>query len=190
VVASLEAVGGCYGAISTSGRFTISAGTNMAPEMVSLAESTPSAASLAAFRRLREGGGPFIQAFADETDRRLIGVARSLGYSSYAVLPIRLDDRLEAIIVAYFDRPVDELAIEQGTLDAIDRVATISVANFRLRERLLASEERYRTLFEESPEAYVFLDDTGLIVEANAAAERLFGTEHDGLAGMSLEAIH
>ncbi|TMD29645.1 MAG: PAS domain S-box protein [Chloroflexi bacterium] len=190
VVASLEAVGGCYGAISTSGRFTISAGTNMAPEMVSLAESAPSAASLAAFRRLREAGGPFIQAFADETDRRLIGVARSLGYSSYAVLPIRLDDRLDAVIVAYFDRPVDELAIEQGTLDAIDRVATISVANFRLRERLLASEERYRTLFEESPEAYVFLDNAGLIVEANAAAERLFGTEHDGLAGMSLEAIH
>jgi len=190
VVASLGAVGGCYGAISANGRFTISAGTNMAPEMIALAERASSVASLAAFRRLQEGGGPFIQAYGDETDRQLIGVARSLGYSSYAVLPIRVDDRLEAIIVAYFERPVDELAIEQGMLDAIDRVATISVANFRLRERLLASEERYRTLFEESPEAYLLLDDTGLIVEANAAAERLFGTVDDGLAGRWLEAIH
>jgi PAS domain S-box-containing protein len=49
-------------------------------------------------------------------------------------------------------------------------------------EELRASEAKYRTLVEHAPEAIVALDgDSGLFVEANETALRLFAVDHDTL---------
>jgi two-component system NtrC family sensor kinase len=190
VVASLGAVGGCYGSITPDGRFAIRASANMAPEMTALAEGPFTVTNLSAARRLGAGEDPFIQSYADESSEALQQVAEAAGYTAFAVLPVRLDGRLEAVIVAYFNRPLGELALEQRMLDTVTRIAGISVANFRLREGLVVSEDRYRTLFEESPEAYLVLDEAGRIVAANAAASRLYRVSHGTLNGRDLGDFH
>ena len=55
------------------------------------------------------------------------------------------------------------------------------------REALFAREREYRTLFEKANDAIFILDpDTEIILEANPAAARLYGVEHDQLIGKSL----
>jgi PAS domain S-box-containing protein len=55
----------------------------------------------------------------------------------------------------------------------------------RLRADLVASEELYRTLFDESPDACLVLGPDGTILDANAASGRVFGADPAVLAGRS-----
>ena len=64
-------------------------------------------------------------------------------------------------------------------LEVISRIAGISLAKFRLREGLLASEERYRILFEESPDPIVLMTPDSVPVAANRAALELYNTDFE-----------
>ena len=59
----------------------------------------------------------------------------------------------------------------------------------RLRADLVASEELYRTLFDESPDACLVLAPDGTILDTNAAAGRLFGFEPGALTGHSAKEL-
>jgi two-component system phosphate regulon sensor histidine kinase PhoR len=55
---------------------------------------------------------------------------------------------------------------------------------------LLESEhERYKSLFELAPDAYLVTDATGQILEANRAAVVLFGVEHRSLVGNAIASL-
>ena len=56
-------------------------------------------------------------------------------------------------------------------------IASIALANVRLRDRLAAAEARFRSLFEASPDAIVVATGDGTIVDANAGAADLFRTD-------------
>ncbi len=112
---------------------------------------------------------------------RGLTMAAERGLRSFGVIPIHSTERLEGAIVLYFDRPSAAVGDLQRVLAAISRIAGISLANFRLRERLVASEGRYRVLFEESPDAIVVLDGGMELLQANRAALALFGVDIDGL---------
>ena len=127
-------------------------------------------------RRWRAGEGSIYEAyrrgaFDDET----MAVVDASGVAAYAAIPIRVEGELAGGIVAYFDREPDERQVDQAVLDSVARIVGISLANFRLRARLERSEERYRTLFEASPEACLLVTLDGSIVEANGAATTVFG---------------
>jgi two-component system NtrC family sensor kinase len=139
-----------------------------------LTAAAPTARS--AVRRWRAGEGSILERFepgtvTDET----LAMARASGVTAYAAIPIRVDGDLAGGIVAYFDREPDELQVDQTVLDSVARIVGISLANFRHRERFERSEERYRTLFEASPDACLLLTLDGSIVDANSAADGLFG---------------
>ncbi len=108
------------------------------------------------------------------------------GYRALAVFAIRDGGRLSGLHFALFRRPIDELEIDERTLEAIGRVLDISFANRRLREVVSASERRYRELFELSPDALLVQSMDGVIVDANPAAVRLYG---DGLIGRPVRDI-
>ena len=61
-------------------------------------------------------------------------------------------------------------------------------AEARERDRR-ASEERYRSLFEMAADAVLVLDDSGRILEANAAATTLFGMSVAQLTGTRVDSI-
>ncbi len=132
-------------------------------------------------RRLVSGDGPYLQPYVEgAVTPRSLASAREMGFTAYAAIPVRVGDRLEAVMMLWFDRPVDSMVTER-VLDVVSRIASISLANFRLRERLVASETRYRALFEASPDAILLLSHANEVVDANPAALRLYRTDLDGL---------
>jgi PAS domain S-box-containing protein len=137
-----------------------------------------------AFRRWRAGEGAFMETFEPGVvPMSFVEMAREAGVTAYAAIPVRVDDQVVGGIAAYFDRPLDDLRVDRGALDRVATIASISLANFRLRERLLGSERRYRTLFEESPDALLVALGDGTVVDANEAALRMFRTEREWLLG-------
>jgi PAS domain S-box-containing protein len=145
---------------------------------------TASPAERSVIRRWRSGEGSVLERFVpgvvtDET----LELARVTGMTAYAAIPIRVDDELAGGIVAYFDREPDELHVNHEVLESVARIVGISLANFRLRDRLEASQTRYRSLFESAPDAYVVCDAERWIVDANAAAGVLLGLPLDELRG-------
>jgi PAS domain S-box-containing protein len=70
--------------------------------------------------------------------------------------------------------------------DAAGKVVRMSGTALDVTE-LRTTEERFRTLLEASPDAYVVADAAGRIVLANRQAERLFGYERDELLRLAVE---
>ncbi len=105
------------------------------------------------------------------------------GFRSVAAFAVREEAELRAVLLAVFRRPVDELEIDERTLEAIGRVLEISFTNRRLRAVVGASERRYRELFESAPDALLVQTLDDVVVDANPAAHRLYG---DGLIGRTV----
>ncbi len=117
------------------------------------------------------------------------------GHGPLAAVPIATDEqRVGVLLLAHRVGGPD---FPEGDLLAMREFAglvAVSVANARLyfaaRQELLErrraedalreSEERFRTLFEYAPEAVVVVDaDTGLFVDPNGNAARLFGLSRE-----------
>ena len=139
------------------------------------------------YRRLAEGSGAFIEAISESTVAAdTLEIARKAGFEAYAVLPIRDGEHLVAILFAQFQKPLPEIPIDDRTLEAIGRILDISFANQRLRGGAVASEGRYRALFERSPDALLVQSLDAVVVDANPAATALFG---DGLVGVHVSRL-
>lgn len=59
----------------------------------------------------------------------------------------------------------------------------------RSQLELTVARDRYQTLFDSCPVAYVTFDRAGLMLEANAAAAALFGVEVEDLLGRELSSL-
>jgi PAS domain S-box-containing protein len=130
-----------------------------------------------AVRRWRAGEGSILERFEPgAVTEETLEIARATAMRAYAAIPIRVDGLLAGGMVAYFDRDPDDLRVDVTVLDSVARIVGISLANFRHRERFERSEARYRTLFEASPDALLLVTLDGTILEANGAADGLFGT--------------
>jgi PAS domain S-box-containing protein len=149
------------------------------------------AADWALDSRFDNGALAFVETIAGGSgSARMLGAAHAAGYRAYAALPIRDGERLVAVFLAVFRFPAGELPIDERTLESIGRVLDISFANQRLRDVALASEDRYRTLFERSPDALLVETFENAVVDANPAARRLFGNEVVGVRVSQLADIN
>ena len=127
-------------------------------------------------KRFASGTPAFVASITeDSVSAAAFRAASAAGYRAYAAFPVRDGTRLVAVLFALFHQPAAELPIDQRTLQGISRVVDISFANQRLRNTAIASEERYRTLFERSPDALVVQDLDGTVIDANPTARKLFG---------------
>jgi PAS domain S-box-containing protein len=131
----------------------------------------------AAVKKRLSGGHPaFIKPISPEPiGNEAPGEYLSAGYRTVAAFPIREDGRLTALLFSLFQAPVEELDIDERTLEAIGRVLDISFVNRSLRQVVAASETRYRALFERSPDALLVESEDGIVLDANPAARRLYG---------------
>jgi PAS domain S-box-containing protein len=53
-----------------------------------------------------------------------------------------------------------------------------------------ATEREYKSVFDSTLDGIVILDDRGVCLEANPAALKLFGVDHDNLVGMPIEKFY
>lgn len=65
---------------------------------------------------------------------------------------------------------------------SVERARQISEA-LLAKIDLMASEEKFRTLIEQSSEAVVLVEEDGKVIEFNEAAARLFGVDRDEILG-------
>ncbi len=133
---------------------------------------------------LLSGGGSVLGDFdATQVNERVLSLARATGFKSFGAIPIRTGEELAGALLCFFEQTAAALPVDETALDSVARIAGIALANFRLRERLVSSEERYRTLFEESPDALFVsaLDNT--VLDANEAAVRLYRVDRGEVLG-------
>jgi PAS domain S-box-containing protein len=120
---------------------------------------------------------------AGQVDERVLPLAAASGFHSFGAIPIRAGEELAGALLCFFEQPVASLPLDEAALDSVARIIAIALANFRLRERLVSSEERYRTLFEESPDALLVSALDGTVLDANEAAVRLYHLRRDEMLG-------
>jgi PAS domain S-box-containing protein len=181
---ALGARGTAYGLLTPDGHDYSTYGlANLNPSIEAwLRHNKPDART--AFRRWRAGDGAYLEPFEPgAVAMEYVALAREAGLTAYGAIPIRIDDAVVGGIVAYFDRPVAELHADRAALDRVATIASISLANFRLRERLMSSERRYYTLFEQSPDALVLERMDGTVLEVNDAAVRTYRAPREWLIG-------
>jgi PAS domain S-box-containing protein len=133
---------------------------------------------------LLSGGSSVLGDFvAGQVNERVLPLARAAGLQSFGAIPIRTGDELAGTLLCLFESRAETLPLDEAALDSVARIAGIALANYRLRERLVSSEERYRTLFEESPDALLVSALDGTVLDANEAAVRLYKVNRGEILG-------
>jgi PAS domain S-box-containing protein len=133
---------------------------------------------------LLSGGGSVLGDFsASQVNERVLPLARATGFRSFGAIPIRTGEELAGALLCFFEQSSGSLPLDEAALDSVARIAGIALANYRLRERLVSSEERYRTLFEESPVAFLVSALDGTVLDANEAAVRLYRVNRGEILG-------
>jgi PAS domain S-box-containing protein len=101
--------------------------------------------------------------------------------------------RLDALTLP---SPAKESELGETAAELRDAAAALSQAHAELnaavgalREQLEQERVRYRDLFEWAPEAYLVTDPEGVILEANRAAEELFGYAAGALREAPMERL-
>ena len=118
--------------------------------------------------------------------------ALARGYHSVISLPLAVNGRRFGVLAAYAQQPgefdeeivslLEELAEDVGfAVGALETAEERERAELALEE----SEERHRQLFEAESDAILMIDNaTGAILEANAAAETLYGYTRDEILSL------
>lgn len=111
-----------------------------------------------------------------------------IGSKSMICLPIVYEDVSLGILAV--DNIVTKRPLTKSDMNLLMGVAyqtAVSLFSANAFEELQSSEERYRSLYENAPTAYISLRiENAVIVHCNAAAIRLFGYERNQLVGSSL----
>jgi PAS domain S-box-containing protein len=133
---------------------------------------------------LLSGGGSVLGDFvSSQVNERVLPLARATGFRSFGAIPIRTGEELAGALLCFFEQSSATLPLDESALDSVARIAGIALANYRLRERLVSSEERYRTLFEETPDALLVSALDGTVLDANEAAVRLYRVNRGEVLG-------
>ena len=115
-----------------------------------------------------------------------IALRVALGYAVFGIVWILGSDHLAALL---FPDPATLTAAQswKGLFFVLSSSLLIFVLGATLMRALAASEQRYRTLFANSPEALILYNmDSLRLVDANAAAGRLLGYEIAELVGRNV----
>ena len=115
-----------------------------------------------------------------EVDARTRDTLGSGGPNTYMVFSRHKDGRSVALEL------VENAVRKGGRVRGVHGFARNVTERIRAEERLRESEERYRTLFEESRDAVYMSGVDGRLVDANQAAVELFGAPREALLGTPL----
>jgi PAS domain S-box-containing protein len=120
---------------------------------------------------------------AGQVNERVLPLARATGFASFGAIPIRTGEELAGALLCFFEEPAARLPINEPALDSVARIAGIALANYRLRDSLSSSEERYRTLFAQTPDALFVTALDGTVLDANEAAVRTYRVNRGEMLG-------
>ena len=127
---------------------------------------------------------------ADVDQDTVIGAAgRKVGTKSYASMPIRFDSRtIGCININSFKKD----AFEEEDLKLLEIVAQqieLAINNAQQGEALRQSEERYRTLFDQSPVGVYNFDKDFKITQCNERMVKILQSSYDKLIGLDIRKL-
>jgi PAS domain S-box-containing protein len=115
-----------------------------------------------------------------EEEREILDLLRNGGSVRHLdTVRLRKDGRL--IDVSITNSPIRDAA---GVVVGVSKVARDITVRKRTDAALLASEGRYRTLFEEAPDGILIADGSSKYLDANSSICRMLGYTREELVGM------
>jgi len=124
-----------------------------------------------------------------DEDDALVQAGRAAGSKSYLVVPIRYDGETVGCIHihSYMKNAFDEDELQ--LLEIVAKQIEGAIQNAKRAEALQISEEKYRTLFEESPVG-VYLFDTDLVItNCNRRLVEMLDTSRDAVIGLEMRKL-
>ena len=106
-----------------------------------------------------------------------------------AIAPVKARGRVFGTVCAGMRSPREFTDIEVQLLSACGNAIGVALENARLYQRVRASEQRYRDLFENANDAILAHDLEGRIFATNVACSRLSGYSKAELLGMSVRQL-
>ena len=116
-------------------------------------------------------------------------VALKCGIKSGVAIPIPLNDEVFAVLAFYLTERSEEQKNLVELVTAIAGQLGVLIKQKQTEDMLKASEMRFRSLMQSSPEAVFISDAAGKILIANPSAEKMFGYELGELCGKNMEII-
>lgn len=114
-------------------------------------------------------------------------LARTHGFRACWSAPIHASDgAIMGTFALYYDQPRAPQDDDLDLIEAAASLASIALERNRNQRRILASEERFRSLFQASPVGTVLTDRAGVLLEANNAFAKLAGVPADDLLGRAV----
>ncbi|MGB7293187.1 MAG: EAL domain-containing protein [Thermodesulfobacteriota bacterium] len=130
-------------------------------------------------------GKPRYVADVDMDD--VIGPAgREVGTKSYLSMPIRLEDSVVGVINI---NSLRKHAFSEHEIELLENVAhqiEVAIKNARQAETLRQSEERYRTLFDQSPVGVYIFNEEFRVTNCNSRFVEILNTSYDKVIGVDL----
>ncbi|MDQ4094799.1 MAG: diguanylate cyclase [Actinomycetota bacterium] len=112
--------------------------------------------------------------------------AREAGLHAALAFPVRLEDEVVAVMEFFSDEKVTP---EPDFLEVMEHIGTLlgQAGEHRLiEEALIDNEERLRAIIDTASDAFVEMDNRGVITDWNAQAVALFGWEREEIVGRPL----
>jgi PAS domain S-box-containing protein len=121
-----------------------------------------------------------------EYDQFLGPAGRVIGIKSYVIVPIRLQEKVVGTISINSLREDAFNEEELKLLDIVARQIEVAIDNARQAEALRQSEERYRTLFDQSPVGVFIFDKKLTITQCNERLVQILKSSYDRIIGFDM----
>ncbi len=123
-----------------------------------------------------EGKSLFYNSFENECFRKA-------GYFSRAIIPITKKDKIIGALNIVSRNTYNFSKFEKDLFQSIGQEMGTAIERMLFEERLIKSEEKYRNLFESSPNIILIMNTEGIIIDCNSPSEKLSGFKRSDLIG-------
>lgn len=139
--------------------------------------------------RVAATGEPLVVPNVPEDPRLSKAVVAQEGIKCQAIVPVKARGRVFGTVCVGMRSFHDFTQMEMQLLSASGNAIGVALENARLYQRVRASEQRYRDLFENANDAIFAHDMEGRIFAANLACSRLSGYSKAELLGMNVRQL-
>jgi PAS domain S-box-containing protein len=144
-----------------------------------------------AFKRQRSYIVNDVNEIGKDLSKRTMEFVKKIGTQSFICVPIIYER--ESLGLLMVDNLESKRLLNQSDVSLLMGIASqiaVSITNASSFQKLQESEERYRTLFEDSRDPIFITTEEGQFVDVNRSMLDLFGYTMDEMVGMNIREIH
>jgi len=113
--------------------------------------------------------------------------AKARGLRSFAGYPLMVEGRLAGVVAMFARHPIDDATL--GAMGSVTNTLALGIARQNAESDLRKSEERFRSVFDESPLGMALSDSRHRLVRVNSALARMLRREECEVVGAHLSSF-